>query len=189
MKELEDELEERVSELRQERDEIAFNAIKHVRELHIKNTHWPQALISALASITGEDIASDFLHLLLPHPFSSMRNFYQFVRPPVFVAVYTGLSEEVSQFAGELRMVDVLRWIHGIPTSTNLPTDPLSRIVLLDEHMLKEDEAPQKRDSWVLLAFRFLSKMVISNDWPVCCVAAVHLAHLDMEYRMYNKNE
>jgi hypothetical protein len=59
VKELEDELEMKVLEIRQERDEIAFNAMQHLRNLHQKNIDWPQDWTAALASaVTNEDIAS-----------------------------------------------------------------------------------------------------------------------------------
>jgi lipopolysaccharide biosynthesis regulator YciM len=59
VKGLKDELEEKVTELRKERDEIAFRAIQHIRNLYQKNVDWPQDLTAALASaVTNEDIAS-----------------------------------------------------------------------------------------------------------------------------------
>jgi hypothetical protein len=59
VRELENELEEKVLEIRRERDEIAFNAIQHIRNLHQKKIDWPQDLAAALASIvTNEDTTS-----------------------------------------------------------------------------------------------------------------------------------
>lgn len=177
-------------QLQQERDELAQNTRQQAVDMQQSNTAWSESLTTVLAStVTDQDIPSNFLRLVLPHPFSSMRNLSWMPIPPyVFAEVYTGLGEDGFQPREDLRMADLLCWTIGTPLPNSIPVDALSQIVWLETGLLQKIRSLEKRDSWVLLAFRLLSKMVVSNDWPACCIAAVHLAVLARQYPMYNQN-
>jgi hypothetical protein len=184
-------LKSKTRQLQQERDELAQNTRQQAVDMQQSNTVWSESLTAVLAStVTGEDIPSNFLHLVLPHPFSSMRTLsWKPVSPYVFAEVYTGLGEDCRLPEEDLRMADLLCWTIGTSLPRSIPVDALHQIVWLETDLLKKIRNLEKRDSWVLLAFRLLFKMVVSSDWPACCIAAVRLAVLARQYPMYNQNE
>jgi hypothetical protein len=148
------------------------------------------------STVTGQEIPSELLRPILPHPFSSIQHFsLRATRSYVFAEIYTGLDytgldTDVSQITGDdLQMADLLRWTNGISLPTGIPTDTLGQIVWLEKNLLHDIETHQKRDSWVLLAFSLLSNMVTSNSWPACCIAAVRLAVLSRQYPLYDTAE
>lgn len=177
-------------QLQQERDDLAQDIRQRAIDMQQSNTAWSESLTAVLAStVTGEDIPSNFLHLVLPHLFPSMRNFsWKPVTPFVFAEVYTGLGEDGFQPREDLKMADFLCWTIGTSLRNSIPVDALCQIVWLETNLLEKIRNLEKRDSWVSLAFRLLFKMVVSNDWPACCIAAVRLAVLARQYPMYNQN-
>jgi hypothetical protein len=153
---------------------------------------WSQTLSRVLANIiTKEDIPSDLLHLVLSAPFTAIDKFHpEAVENYVFVETYTGLHSDVSQvFKDDLLMVELLCWIRDAPFPSSIPTNALDRIVWLEKHLLEDLRVYSKRDGWILLAFSVLSKMVLSNSWPACCIAAVRLTVLSRQYPMYDMAE
>jgi hypothetical protein len=103
-------LKSKTRQLQQERDELAQNTRQQAVDMQQSNTVWSESLTAVLAStVTGEDIPSNFLHLVLPHPFSSMRTLsWKPVSPYVFAEVYTGLGEDCRLPEEDLRMADLL---------------------------------------------------------------------------------
>jgi hypothetical protein len=178
-------------QLLQERDDLTQDARQHAIDMQQSNTAWSESLTTVLTStVTGEDIPSNFLRSVLPHPFSSMRNFsWKPLTPYVFAEVYTGLGEDGRLPEKDMWMADLLCWTIGTSLPNSIPVDALSQIVWLETDLLEKIRTLEKRDSWVLLAYRLLFKMVVSNDWPACCIAAVRLAVLARQYPMYNPNE
>ncbi|CAD0105750.1 unnamed protein product [Aureobasidium uvarum] len=141
--------------------------------------------------MTGDDISSDLLQLILPAPFSSMQGFTTAVVDAyVFAESYTGLSSDVSQVKrDDLQMIELLRWIKGISLPKDIPQDELSQVVWLEIHILERIRTREKEGAWVLLGFIMLSKKVVSGQWPACCIAAVRLAVLSHQYAMYERQD
>jgi hypothetical protein len=154
------------SELKQERNDIAFGAIQNMRGLHRSNIHWSQAMTAVLASTTsGEDIPSNLFHLFLSKPFTSIDNFRpEPVSATVFAETYTGLGSNVSEIIkNDLLMAELLCWIKDVAFPSAIPANALDRVVWLETHLLEDIRVHKKRHGWVLLAFSVLSKMVNSN--------------------------
>lgn len=183
-------------QLQEERDKSDQNAQQQANKLRESNAAWSKAVTTVLKStITGEDIPSDILTLILSTPFSSMQNssigivnIVNIVNTYVFADSYTGLDKNVSDMPrNDLQMVELLRWIMAISTPTGIPSDALAQVVWLEATLLEEIRTHRKSDAWVLLAYDLLSKTVLSNQWPACCIAAVRLARLNSQYPMYDQ--
>jgi hypothetical protein len=86
-------------------------------------------------------------------------------------------------------MVELLCWTKDAAFPSETPANALDRVVWLEKHLLEEVRIHNKHDGWVLLAFSILSKMVNSNSWPACCIAAVRLTVLRKQYPLYDMAE
>ncbi|KAH0287542.1 hypothetical protein M436DRAFT_86137 [Aureobasidium namibiae CBS 147.97] len=97
------------------------------------------------------------------------------------------LRSRLAELEDDLQMVELLCWLKNVSIPSNIPADALSQIVWLEANLLEKIRRYERRDSWFLLAFGLLSNMVVSNDWPACCIAAVRLAVLAGQYPLRDK--
>lgn len=177
-------------ELRQERDKLRQDTLQSVLQnairLHEFNAAWFRSLTAILANtINNQDIPSDLLRLpAFPQPIPHMQDYhFGSTTSYVFAEVYTGPGFGVCQsIRDEFRIIEVLCWTNNVPVPSNIPTDSLGQIAWLEANLLEKIKIRQIRDTWVLLAFSLLSKMVISDSWPVCYIAAFRLAVLKRQY-------
>lgn len=180
-------------ELLQERDELRHNAVQNrlqnAIKLHEFNAAWSKNLTAILANtINNEEISSDLLRLpSLPQPIPAMHDYSFATEAYVFAEIYTGLESDVFPAArDDFRIIEVLCWTNNMSLPSNIPVDSVGQIVWLEANLLERIRTRQTRDSWVLLAFSLLSRMVMSNSWPACCIAAVRLAVLKRQYLPYD---
>ncbi|KAG9950301.1 hypothetical protein KCU85_g3573, partial [Aureobasidium melanogenum] len=188
----EEEIERRGEQLQEERNRFEQKAQEEATKLRESNDKWSKALTAVITtSITNEDILQDHLKLVLPEPFSSMDDFSMVVDVwYVFADTYTGLASDVSQAPrDDLRMIELLRWIIANKTPDGITNEALDQVVWLETHLLAQIRSYSRSDAWVLLAFNLLRKIVLSSQWPGCCMAAVRLARLANQYPMYDQSK
>ena len=180
-------------ELRKERDKLRQDALqdtlRNAIRLHEFNAVWSENLIAILANtINDKEISSDHLRLpILPQPTPLIHDYSFTAEAHVFAEVYTGLESDVFPAArDEFRMIELLCWTNNMSVPSDIPVDSLGQIVWLETNLLEKIRTRQTRDSWVLLAFSLSSRMVMSNSWPACCIAAVRLAILKRQYLPYD---
>lgn len=180
-------------ELRQERDKLRQDAVqdtlKHAIKLHEFNAAWSRNLTAILANtINNQEISPDLLRLpILSQPIPLLHDYSFTIEAYVFAEVYTGLEPDVVQATrDDFRIIEVLCWTNNMSVPSDIPADNLGQIVWLEANLLEKIRIRQTRDSWVLLAFSLLSKMVISNSWPARCIAAFRLAVLKRQYLPYS---
>lgn len=160
----------------------------HQNTLGQLNISGHQTLSRVLTNaLTGEDIPSGLVYQLLLETFSSIDKFaFQVPDGYVFAEIYTGCQDVFKVANDNLRMVDLLYWMKEVPIPSRIHLGATS---WLEHHFLKQIRSLQKGDTWVLLAHSLLSNLILSTDWPMCCIAIVRLAVLSNQYPMRDTHE
>jgi predicted nucleic acid-binding Zn-ribbon protein len=171
--------------LREKYDDLEQKAQNCETKLQESNSNWLRTLTSVLTSkISGEDIPSSLLQPILQENFSSMDRFSpKALAEYTFAERYSGLSQLSKE---DLSITELLCWSKGISTPSGVGTNELDQIVWLESFLLEHIRSRQKKDTWVLLAFELLLRIVKSENWLARCVACVRLAVLGNQYVMYD---